>query len=90
MVGEFDSRTDAFDYDRWAEQGYDFAPFSYICNMSGQPAASIPVPQQDAPPCAIQLTGHLGQDHLLLQLSALLEEELDWQAIRPPIWAGDV
>lgn len=90
VVGEFDSRTDAFDYDRWAEQGYDFAPFSYICNMSGQPAASIPVPQQDAPPCAIQLTGHLGQDHLLLQLSALLEEELDWQAIRPPIWAGDV
>ncbi|MFT5221120.1 MAG: amidase [Planctomycetota bacterium] len=92
-VGEFDSRTDAFDYKRWAEQGYDFAPFSYICNISGQPAASIPVPQKgslkDGPPCAIQLAGHLGQDHLLLQLSAMLEQELDWQASRPPIWAGN-
>ena len=88
-VGEFDSRSEAFDYHRWAAQGVAFAPFSYVCNMTGQPAASLPVQLAvDQPPCAVQLAGQLGEDHLLLQVSAMLEGHLDWAACRPPIWAG--
>jgi amidase len=89
-VGTFDSRTDAFDYEQWAEQGTAFAPFSFVCNFTGQPAAAIPVRLADAePPCAVQLAGHLGQDHRLLQVSALLERHLDWPGLRPPVWAGE-
>jgi amidase len=88
-VGEFDSRSDAFDYHHWAAQGAAFAPFSYVCNMTGQPAASLPVQLAiDEPPCAVQLAGQLGEDHLLLQVSSMLEGHLDWAALRPPIWAG--
>jgi Asp-tRNA(Asn)/Glu-tRNA(Gln) amidotransferase A subunit family amidase len=88
-VGEFDSRSEAFDYHHWAAQGAAFAPFSYVCNMTGQPAASLPVQLAiDEPPCAVQLAGQLGEDHLLLQVSAMLEGHLDWAACRPPVWAG--
>jgi len=89
-VGSFDSRTEAFDYDRWSAQGAAFAPFAYICNITGQPAASLPVfLADDEPPCAVQLAGHSGQDHRVLQVSAQLEQNLNWQDRRPPIWVGD-
>jgi amidase len=88
-VGSFDSRSDAFNYENWARQGYEFAPFSYICNITGQPAASLPVQlSQDEPPCAVQIAGHLRQDHLLLQISALLEKHYNWSSYRPPIHVG--
>ena len=49
-VGTLDSRTAAFDYQRWVTQGYQFAPFSYLCNVTGQPAASLPIwLSKDAP-----------------------------------------
>ncbi len=85
-VGRLDSRTAAFDYQRWVTQGYQFAPFSYICNVTGQPAASLPVWLSPAePPCAIQLAGHPGQDHIVLQASALIEKHGDWHTHVPPI-----
>ena len=89
-LGSFDSHSEAFDYDRWTAQGWAFAPFSYICNMTGQPAASLPLRlAADEPPCAVQLAGHHGQDHLLLQVSAQLEQQLQWADYRPPIRVGD-
>jgi len=89
-VGSLDSRTEAFDYDRWSALGAAFAPFSYICNITGQPAASLPVRlADDEPPSAVQLAGHIGQDHRVLQVSAQLEQILNWQDCRPPIRVGD-
>ncbi|NKB60916.1 MAG: hypothetical protein GKR95_01825 [Gammaproteobacteria bacterium] len=90
-LGVFDSRTEAFDYRTWADQGAAFAPFSYVCNITGQPAASLPVQlETNQQPCAVQLAGHQGQDHLILQVSALLEEVLGWKDMHPPIWAGNL
>ncbi len=89
-VGTFDSRTDEFDYEKWCRQGDEFAPFSSICNYTGQPAASIPVfLPGEAFPCAVQLAGHSGQDHIVLQASALLENQTRWSQFQPPVWAGD-
>ena len=90
-VGAMDSRTDAFTMEEWGETGHAFAPFAYICNVTGQPSASLPI--QLAPgehPCAVQLAGHSCQDHVILQLSARLEEHFRWHEYRPPIWAGDL
>ncbi len=54
-------------------------------------AASVPVINEDDHiPCAVQLAGHLGQDHRILQLSALIERLNPWQTYRPPIWAGNL
>lgn len=89
-LGSFDSHSEAFDYHQWMKQGWAFAPFSYICNITGQPAASLPLRlSADEPPCAVQLAGHHGQDHVLLQLSAQLERRLQWGNDRPPIRVGN-
>ena len=90
-VGYMDSRTANFNMETWGERGHAFAPFAYICNVSGQPAASLPVQLNDGEhPCAVQLAGHTGKDHLILQVAAELEKELRWDQYRPPIWAGDL
>ena len=90
-VGSMDSRTDNFDFDTWGEKGHAFAPFAYICNVSGQPAASLPIQLRPGEhPCAVQLAGHSCEDHLILQVSARLEQQFEWQNYRPTIWAGDL
>ena len=90
-VGYMDSRTANFNMETWGERGHAFAPFAYICNVSGQPAASLPVQLKDGEhPCAVQLAGHTGKDHLILQVAAELEKKFGWHQYRPPIWAGDL
>ncbi|MBX2867454.1 MAG: amidase [Acidiferrobacterales bacterium] len=88
-VGSFDSRTENFDYETWTKQGWDFAAFSSFCNITGQPAAALPVfLPDDEMPSSVQLAGHALQDHIVLQLAAELEPLLDWQCRRPPTWAS--
>lgn len=90
-VGAMDSRTENFSMDTWGETGHAFAPFAYICNVSGQPAASLPIQLNPGEhPCAVQLAGHTGEDHVLLQVSAQLEQEFQWNKYRPPIWVGNL
>ena len=87
-IGSLDSRTEAFDYETWAADSGIFAPFSQVCNVTGQPAASLPVNVFDGElPAAVQLAGHLCHDHLVLQSSSLIEKALGWKDFRPPIWA---
>lgn len=89
-VGKIDSRSASFDYDRWSEDGYGFAPFSEIFNVTGQPAASLPLAMSsEGVPIGIQLAARQGEDHVLLALSARLEAEVGWADRRPPIWAGN-
>ena len=89
--GSMDRRTENFDFDTWGEKGHAFAPFAYICNVSGQPAASLPIQLRPGEhPCAVQLAGHSCEDHLILQVSARLEQQFEWQNYRPTIWAGDL
>ncbi len=88
-VGYMDSRTKDFDFNIWGEKGHAFAPFSYICNVSGQPAASLPIQlNHEEHPCAVQLAGHSCEDHLILQIAAQLEQYFQWHKYRPPIWVG--
>ena len=88
-VGTLDSRTDNFIMEKWIEAGHAFAPFAYICNVTGQPSASLPVQLAEGKqPCAVQLAGHHLQDHVMLQVAQQLEEYFQWSNYRPPIWAG--
>ena len=88
-VGAMDSRTENFTIEAWGETGHAFAPFSYICNLTGQPAASLPVQLNDGEhPSAIQLAGHHRDDHLLLQVANALEAHFEWSKYQPPTWAG--
>jgi amidase len=78
-----------FDFDHWSAVSYGFAPFSEIFNVTGQPAASLPLfLSASGMPIGMQLVGHQDQDHLLLQLSRDLEQLTQWTDRHPPIWAG--
>ncbi len=90
-VGAMDSRTENFDMETWGETGHAFAPFAYICNITGQPAASLPVQlAKGQHPCAVQLAGQHLDDHVVLQVAAQLEEHFQWSGYRPPVWGGTV
>jgi amidase len=90
-LGLIDSNAPDFDYGRWAEPAYGFAPFSEIFNVTGQPAASLPMFQSDSGlPIGIQLVGRQDHDHELLRLAADLERATGWIARHPPLWAGRV
>jgi amidase len=65
--------------------------FTSVFNVTGLPAASVPAGFDEAGlPVAIQLTGRLGSEALLLRTAAQLEEAAPWpwQAPWPPTPAG--
>ena len=74
LIGEFDTRTERFDHETWAEQGWRFAPFTEMFNLTGQPAASIPAGlSSHGMPIGVQIAAQPGRDELVLQVARLLE-----------------
>ncbi len=62
--------------------------FTAAFNVSGQPAASLPIGVSEAAglPYAAQLVARPGRDLTLLQVCRQLEEELRWTARRSPLF----
>jgi amidase len=87
-VGTIDSHSAAFEFERWADAAYRFAPFSEIFNVTGQPAANVPLFQSASGlPIGMQIVGRQDEDHVVLRLAAQLEEARPWKR-RPGGWAG--
>jgi amidase len=71
----------------WAAASYAFAPLTEIFNVTGQPAASLPVfATETGLPAAVQLVAGRGNDHVLLAVAAELEAVSNWIAHPPPVW----
>jgi amidase len=63
-----------------------FTPFTPPCNISGQPAISVPLfEREDGLPLAVQLIGQPAQEGALLALAAQLEEAHPWAERRPTL-----
>jgi amidase len=61
----------------------EFTPFTAICNVTGQPAISLPLyDRADGLPLAVQLIGRPAGEGPLLALAAQLEAALPWTATR--------
>jgi amidase len=62
-----------------------FAPFSALFNITGQPAASLPLYwSESGMPVGVQLVGRLSEDAQLIRVSAQLETARPWAGRRPP------
>lgn len=69
--------------DHWRE--LLFTPFTAPYNMSGQPAANLPLYwSDDGLPIGAMLAAHPGQDALLFGLCAQVEAAAPWHGRRPP------
>jgi len=89
-VGSIAANAPDFNFERWGALSYAFAPFSEIFNVTGQPAASLPLFQSATGlPIGIQVVGKQDQDHVVLQLAFDLERVTGWRDRHPPTWAGN-
>jgi amidase len=63
-----------------------FTPYTPPCNISGQPAISLPLyEREDGLPLAVQLIGQPAGEGALLALAAQLEEAHGWSERRPDL-----
>ena len=88
LIGAFDTRTAAFDYDRNATLSAAFAPFTETFSVTGQPAASVPVGlSRSGLPIGAQLVGQPGRDDIVLR-AAFFMEKAGPHLPAPPYSAG--
>lgn len=82
-LGAFDTTTT--DADGWAEKLYAFLPVTYLSNITGQPAMSVPLGQTGIGlPIGCHFTGRYGEEGQLFRLAGQLEAAAPWSGRRPP------
>lgn len=71
---------------KFSEKHFDWIPNTPVFNVTGQPSISLPLHwSADGLPVGMMFTAPIGQDAMLLQLSAELEQAQPWFNRVPPI-----
>jgi amidase len=69
-----------------AERAFEFAAFTPLANLTGQPAMSVPLHWTAAGlPIGTQFVARVGEEGLLLRLAAQLEKAQPWFEKRAPV-----
>ncbi|MGH3349358.1 MAG: amidase [Nocardioides sp.] len=65
--------------DQLVAENLGWVPYTQLANLTGRPAVSVPTHRTAAGlPLGVQLSGRLGDDGLLLQVAAQLEQAVPW------------
>ena len=68
------------------DRGWAFTPFTQVANLTGQPAASLPLYwTAEGLPLGVQVVGPPTGEALLLRLCAQVEAARPWAGRRPPV-----
>jgi amidase len=66
-------------------QAGEFTPYTAVINVSGQPAISLPLYQDEGLPVPVQIIGRPAGEAELLALSAQIERAAPWTDRRPAL-----
>jgi amidase len=67
---------------------FAFTPFTPIVNVTGQPAAQLPIAMHGGAPVGVQAIAAQGDERVLFQLSGELEQAQVWLTRRPALAIG--
>jgi amidase len=74
--------------DALAANSLERTPNTQLCNMTGQPAMSVPLHwNAEGLPIGVQLAARFGEEATLFRLAAQLEQARPWMERRPPVVA---
>lgn len=83
-LGHFTDGADPFEE---FERMKRWTPFTAVCNMTGQPAVSLPLHvSPDGLPIGVMLVGRPAGEAALLALAAQLEQAQPWAHRHPALW----
>jgi amidase len=86
-LGSFDAQPD--DPLAGMKQATIFVPFTPVCNVTGQPAMSVPLYWDDEGlPIGSHFMARFGDEAMLFRLAAQLEQARPWAGRRPPVSAA--
>ena len=81
-IGTFDS--DLTDVDLWMDRLMGFLPFTWIFNLTGQPAMSVPFAVSPGGlPVGVHFAARYGDEASLFALAGQIERARPWRHLRP-------